>query len=53
MLPPDTLVKLYKNSDGYQKRVNARLKELVKNGWFLPEYVDDIRRDAKEVHVGH
>jgi hypothetical protein len=49
MLPQDTLVKLYKNSDGYQKRVNARVKELVKEGWFLPEYVDDVRKDAKGV----
>src|SRR5580765_3859808 len=39
-LPDVTLAKLYKNSDGYQKRVNARLSELVKEGWYLPEYVD-------------
>jgi len=51
MLSQQTLVKLYKNSDGYQKRVNARLKDLVKEGWFLPEYVDDIRKDAKGVQI--
>ena len=51
MLPQDTLARLYRNSDGYQKRVNARLKELVKEGWFLPEYVDDVRRDAKGVRI--
>ena len=51
MLPQETLAKLYKNSAGYQKRVNARLKELVKEGWFLPEYVDDVRRDAKGVQI--
>jgi alpha/beta hydrolase family protein len=52
MLPDATLVKLYKNSDGYQKRVNARLAELVKEGWFLPEYADDVRKDAKGVRIG-
>ncbi len=53
MLPPETLAKLYRNSDGYRKRVNARLKELVKEGWFLPEYVDDVRTDAEGVQIGH
>ncbi len=52
-LPPETLAKLYRNSDGYRKRVNARLKELVKEGWFLPEYVDDVRTDAEGVQIGH
>jgi hypothetical protein len=51
MLPDATLAKLYKNTDGYQKRVNARLKDLVKAGWFLPEYVEDVRKDAKGVHI--
>ena len=51
-LPDAILVKLYKNSDGYQKRVNARLAELVKEGWFLPEYADDVRKDAKGVRIG-
>lgn len=52
-LPEPTLTKLYKNSDGYQKRVNARLSELVKGGWYLPEYVDDVRKDAKGVRIGN
>ena len=52
MLPDATLVKLYKNSDRYQKRVNARLAELVKDGWFLPEYADEVRKDAKGVRIG-
>ena len=45
-------MKLYKNSDGYQKLVNARLAELVKDSWFLPEYADDVRKDAKGMRVG-
>jgi hypothetical protein len=51
LLPQETLAKLYKSSDGYQKRVNARLKELVKEGWYLPEYVEDARRDAVKVRI--
>src|SRR5204863_7060151 len=51
LLPESTLAKLYKNGDGYRKRVNARLAELVKDGWFLPEYGDDVRRDAKGVRI--
>jgi hypothetical protein len=51
MLPDATLTKLYKTSDGYQKRVNARLAELAKEGWFLPEYADDVRKDAKAVRI--
>ena len=52
-LPQETLIKLHKNSDGYQRRVNARLNELVKAGWFLPEYAEDVRKDAREVQFGH
>jgi Alpha/beta hydrolase domain len=52
MLPETTLTKLYKNGDGYQKRVNARLAELVREGWFLPEYVQDVRKDAQDVSIG-
>jgi len=51
MLPGATLAKLYKNSDGYRKRVNARLEELIKTGWFLPEYAEDVRGDARAVTI--
>ena len=51
MLPDATLTKLYKNSRGYQDRVNTRLKELIKTGWFLPEYADDVRSDARAVRI--
>jgi len=51
MLPDDRLVTLYKNSAGYQDRVNKRLSALVKEGWFLPEYAGDVRRDAQGVQI--
>jgi Alpha/beta hydrolase domain len=51
MLPETALKKLYKNSADYQDRVNKRLDALVKEGWFLPEYVDDVRKDAAAVRI--
>jgi alpha/beta hydrolase family protein len=50
-LPGETLKKLYKSNADYQDRVNKRLAELLKEGWFLPEYADDVRGDAKAVRV--
>lgn len=42
-----TLRKLYTGTSQYVDRVDRRLKELVAEGWFLPEYVDMVRGDAK------
>jgi len=50
-LPDAALKKLYKGSADYQDRVNKRLDALVKEGWFLPEYVDDVRKDAAAVRI--
>ena len=50
-LPDETLRKLYKNSEDYHSRVNARLDALIKEGWFLTEYVDDVRNDARNVRI--
>jgi hypothetical protein len=50
-LPDETLKKLYKNSSDYQDRVNRRLNELIRDGWFLPEYANDVRTDAKNVRL--
>ena len=50
-LPDATIAKLYKNADGYQKRVNTRLAELVNEGWFLREYADEVRKDATAVQI--
>ena len=46
-LPEATLRKLYKGKDDYLARVNRRLQEVVAAGWFLPEYADAVRADAK------
>jgi hypothetical protein len=51
MLPDTTLRNLYKNGAGYQDRVNKRLDALVKEGWFLPEYGDDVRKDAAAARI--
>jgi hypothetical protein len=50
-LQQTTLGKLYKTSADYQDRVNKRLTELIKEGWFLPEYANDVRNDAKAVRI--
>lgn len=46
-LPADILKKLYRNKADYEKKVSDRLAQLVKDGWFLPEYVDSVMTDVK------
>jgi len=46
-LPASTLKSLYRERRDYERKVETRLVELVKDGWFLPEYVDAIKADAK------
>jgi hypothetical protein len=50
-LPVEVLGKLYKDGADYQSRVNKRLDELVRDGWFLPEYATDARADAKAARI--
>jgi hypothetical protein len=50
-LPEATLRKLYRGKDDYVARVERRLKELVAEGWFLPEYADLVRADTKAAAV--
>ena len=45
-LPEATLKKLYPRPGQYAEAVERRLKELIAQGWFLPEYADMVRRDA-------
>jgi len=45
-LPEATLKKLYPSKGDYTRKVERRLDELSKEGWFLPEYVEMVRRDA-------
>ena len=46
-----SLRRLYKNQEDYRARVDRRLKELIDAGWFLPEYADAVRADARNVVV--
>jgi hypothetical protein len=50
-LADEVLRKLYKNGEDYQSRVNARLDALIKEGWFLKEYADDVRGDARKARI--
>jgi hypothetical protein len=45
-LPEATLKKLYPDKAKYVAQVERRLKELISQGWFLPEYADMVRHDA-------
>jgi hypothetical protein len=42
---------LYKNHGSYMSELNRRLMELVREGWVLPEYMEDIRADAHAVEM--
>ena len=50
-LPEATLRKLYRGKDDYIARVERRLNELVAEGWFLPEYADLVRADARSAVI--
>jgi hypothetical protein len=41
-----TLKKLYPAKSDYTRKAEQRLNELIKQGWFLPEYADAVRRDV-------
>jgi hypothetical protein len=46
-----TLRDLYKNHGAYISKVNRRLMELVREGWMLPEYAEDVRADAHAISI--
>jgi hypothetical protein len=50
-LPAARLKSLYKDKKDYQRKVEARLKELEKQGWFLPIYEKQVLSDAAEVSL--
>ena len=50
-LPDDVLKKLYRGNADYVSRVEQRLKQLMSEGWFLPEYADMVRADARAVRI--
>jgi hypothetical protein len=47
--PADKLKSLYKEPKTYQKKVDERVKQLVREGWYLPEYVKEAQSDAAKV----
>lgn len=46
-----TLNGLYKNKGSYISAVNRRLNDLLRDGWMLPEYADDVRDDAQAIDI--
>ena len=50
-LAEDKLLDLYKNKGSYISAVNRRLMELVRDGWMLPEYAEDVRADAQAIDI--
>ena len=50
-LADEVLRKLYRGAGDYAGRVEQRLKPLIAEGWFLPEYADMVRADAKRVKI--
>ena len=47
-LKTEVLRRLYTSTDDYVAKVDRRLRELVDAGWFLPEYADAVRADARK-----
>jgi len=50
-LPDAALRAVYANSAAYVGRVERRLNELIADGWFLPEYSDLVRADARATPI--
>lgn len=48
-LPPGELASLYGDRATYLDEVDARLDELVENGWILDQFADDLRQQAASV----
>jgi len=46
-----TLNGLYRNKGSYISAINRRLMELVREGWMLPEYAEDVRADAQAIDI--
>ena len=46
-----TLHVMYRNHGAYISKLNRRLMELVREGWMLPEYAEDVRADAQSIEI--
>jgi hypothetical protein len=47
----ETMNGLYKNKGAYISAINRRLMDLVREGWMLPEYAEDVRADAQAIDI--
>jgi hypothetical protein len=43
----EQLSALYPNRGQYVSKIKRRLMELVRDGWFLPQYADQVRDDLR------
>jgi len=50
-LAAEVLRELYRSNADYTARVEQRLKQFIADGWFLSEYADMARADAKNVVI--
>jgi hypothetical protein len=50
-LAADRLHALHTNAATYRRKVQQRLDELTKAGWFLPEYAGQVTGDAEKVRI--
>ena len=50
-LAADRLGALYKDAATYRGKVQQRLGDLTKAGWFLPEYAEQVTGDARNVRI--
>ena len=50
-LAPARLHALYTDAATYRSKVQQRLAELTKAGWFLPEYASQVTGDAEKVQI--
>jgi Alpha/beta hydrolase domain len=47
--PAGELASLYGDRDSYVDEVDARLDDLIADGWFLEQFADDLRQQAASV----
>jgi hypothetical protein len=48
---PEKLKTLYRDRKDYERRVDQRLKQLIKDGWFLPVYTKQVMDDTAQVVI--
>jgi len=46
-----SLHELYRNHGAYIRKLDRRLMELIREGWMLPEYAEDVRADAHAIVI--